>query len=138
MDFTQNFSTINLLIVFGATIAANLLGGLWYSPMLFGKPWRALSGKTSPSGEVGGTVGVFISSFVLHLIAASLLAALLGTNAGAQEGARLGALIGFGFVFTAMGATNLFEQRPILLVLINSGYHIVSLAVMGLIIGRWG
>jgi hypothetical protein len=138
MDFTQNFAAINLLVVFGATIAANLLGGLWYSPIVFGKPWRALTGKAAPSGEVGGTVGVFISSFVLHLIAASLLAALLGVNAGAQEGARLGALIGFGFVFTAMGATNLFEQRPIPLVLINSGYHIVSLSVMGLIIGKWG
>jgi hypothetical protein len=37
-----------------------------------------------------------------------------------------------------MGSTNLFERRPITLILINSGYHVVSLCLMGFIIGTWG
>jgi hypothetical protein len=138
MDFTANFSAINVLIVFGATVVANLIGGLWYSPFLFGKIWRAALKKGAASGEIPNSVGVFISSFILHLISASMLAALLGPSAGGQVGARFGALLGVAFVFTAMGATNLFEGRPIRLVLINSGYHVVSLSAMGFIIGQWG
>ena len=83
-------------------------------------------------------VGTFISAFILHLLAASLLAALLGPSAGGATGFQFGSLIGFAFVFTAMGATNLFERRPVVLVLINSGYHILSLGAMGYIIGNWG
>ena len=118
-------------------IAANLLGGLWYSPLLFGKPWRALSGISRGDSTMGAPAGVFVASFTLFLISASLLAALLGPNAGGQDGARLGALIGVSFVFTAMGATNLFEHRPLPLILINAGYHIVALSIMGFIIGQW-
>lgn len=138
MDFTDNFSSINLLVVFVATLVSNLLGGLWYSPIFLGKPWRAALSKKPQASADTNMVGVFISSFVLHLLAASMLAAMLGPSAGAIEGIQLGTLIGFTFVFTAMGATNLFEQRPISLILINSGYHIVSLGLMGFIIGTWG
>jgi len=138
MDFTANFAAINLLVVFAATVAASILGGLWYSPILFGKPWRAANNMGPASGEMKNSVGVFISSFVLHLISASMLAALIGPTSSPQDGMRLGALIGVAFVFTAMGITNLFEQRPFILVLINSGYHVTSLCLMGFIIGQWG
>ena len=136
MDFTVNFSSINLLVVFAATIVANVLGGLWYSPFMFGKPWR--KGNAMPAAMGGASAGTFISSFVLHLIAASMLAALLGPSADGMEGLQLGAVIGVSFVFTAMGATNLFEHRPLYIIAINSGYHIVSLSLVGYIIGRWG
>jgi hypothetical protein len=49
----------------------------------------------------------------------------------------LGSLIAVAFVFTAMGMTNLFERRPIHLILINSSYHIASFTLMGFIIGAW-
>ena len=136
MDFTINFSSINLLIVFAATVAANFLGGLWYSPIVLGKPWRAAIGLVS-SGEMTNPAGTFISGFVLQLLAASMLAALLGPSASGIEGLQLGTLIGFSFVMTALGMTNLFEHRPVSLILINSGYHIVSYGLMGFIIGQW-
>jgi hypothetical protein len=136
MDFTIHFASINLLIVFAATVAANLLGGLWYSPAVLGKPWRAaLGGKAS--GEMTNPSGTFISGFVLQLLAASMLAALLGPSASGVEGMQLGMLIAFSFVMTALGMTNLFERRPISLILINSGYHFVSFGMMGFIIGQW-
>jgi len=138
MDFTINFSAINWLVVFAATLVANLLGGLWYSPLMFSKPWRAASSMEESAGEIGSSSGTFVASFILHLISASLLAALLGPSATAVEGLQLGALIGFSFVLTAMGVTNLFEHRRSILILINSGYHIVSLSLVGYIIGQWG
>jgi len=137
MDFTENFSAINLLVVFGATVAANLLGGLWYSPIFLGKPWKAALGREL-AGEMTNQVGTFVSSFVMHLVMASMLAALLGPTATPQEGMRLGALIGVAFVATALGVTNLFERRPLTLIAINSGYHVAALCLMGFIIGQWG
>ena len=138
MDFTINFDAINVLVVFAATIAANLLGGFWYSPFFLGKPWRAALHMGPASAEMSNSIGVFISGFMLHLISASMLAALLGPSAGGLVGIQLGSLIGFAFVFTAMGTTNLFEHRSLVLILINSGYHVVSLGLMGFIIGTWG
>jgi hypothetical protein len=138
MDFTINFGAINLLVVFGATVAGNLLGGLWYSPVLFGKPWAKANGiKLGQYDGNANVPGIFISSFILQLLAASMIAGLLGTNAGGADGAQFGAIIALCFVFTAMGMTNLFERRPIHLILINSFYHIVSFTIMGFIIGTW-
>ncbi|MGQ0765763.1 MAG: DUF1761 domain-containing protein [Gemmatimonadota bacterium] len=42
---------------------------------------------------------------------------------------------GAGWVATAYGPTHLFEQRSFALMAINDGYHVVTLTVMGLIIG---
>jgi len=138
MDFTLNFGAINLLVVFGATAAANLLGGIWYAPFVFGGLWRRVSGLPGSQESMVNPAGTFVSGFILQLIAASLLAGILGTNAGLVEGVQLGTLLGFGFVFTALAVTNLFERRSLILILINAGYHIVAMGIMGAIIGSWG
>lgn len=137
MDFTINFAVINLLVVFAATVAANLLGALWYSPFLLGKPWRAASNKAAPSGEMSNPAGTFIAAFLLQFVAATMLAALLGPGSSGIEGARLGALLGFSFVFTALAITNLFERRPLVVIAINSGYHVTALCLVGFIVGQW-
>ncbi|MCP4001964.1 MAG: DUF1761 domain-containing protein [Gammaproteobacteria bacterium] len=138
MDFTINFGAINLLVVFAATLASNLLGGIWYSPLVFGKPWAKANNINLGEQGMRNVPATFIASFVLQLIIASLIAALLGPNAGGMEGVQLGFIMAFSFVLTAMGMTNLFECRPIHLIMINSFYHIVSFCLMGFIIGAWG
>lgn len=137
MDFTINFGAINLLIVFGATVAANLLGGIWYSPLLFGKPWAAANNIKLGEQGMQNAPFTFVSAFVLQLFAASMIAALLGPNSSGGEGAQLGTLVAFSFVLTAMGITNLFERRPLTLILINVSFHVVAFGLMGYIIGEW-
>lgn len=137
MEFSLNFSSMNLLVVFGAAIAANIIGALWYSPFMFGKLWRAAAGLGETTGSMSNPVGTFISAFVLQFLAACMIGGLVGHNAGLTEGSRLGALLGFALVFTAIGMINLFEARPKSLVLIHGGYHITALCVMGGIIGQW-
>lgn len=138
MDFTINFDSINLLVVFGATVAGNLLGALWYSPIMFGKPWAAANNIEIGSGGIQNVPGTFVTSFILQLVAASMIAALLGPSATGSEGMLLGAVISVSFVFTAMGITNLFERRRLHLIAINSAFHIVCYTMMGFIIGRLG
>lgn len=137
MEFSTNFSSINLLVIFGSAVAANLVGALWYSPFLFGKFWRADAGLGASAGSMSNPVSTFISAFVLQFVAACMIGGLLGHNAGFTEGSRLGALVGFSLVFTAVGMINLFEGRPRRLVFIHGGYHIVALCVMGAIVGQW-
>ncbi len=137
MEFTLNFASINLLVIFGATVVANLMGPLWYSPLLFGKVWRKDAGLGESADSMSNPVPVFIAAFVLQLLAASMLGGLLGNNAGASEGAQLGVLLGFTLVLTAIGVTNLYESRPTRLIFIHAGYHMVALCVMGAIIGQW-
>lgn len=137
MEFTLNFTSMNLLVLFGATVAANILGALWYSPFAFGKPWRAAAGLGEGSGSMGNPVGTFMTAFILQFFAACMIGGLAGNNAGFTDGSRLGALLGFSLVFTAVGMINLFEARPKRLVLIHGGYHITALALMGGIIGQW-
>ena len=81
--------------------------------------------------------GTFVAGFTLQLIAASMLAALLGSSATGVEYLQLGTLIAFSFVMTALAISNLFERRPLSLIVINSSFHIVSFGLMGFIIGQW-
>jgi len=37
---------VNIWAVLLAAVSSFLLGGLWYSPMLFLKPWNAAMGRT--------------------------------------------------------------------------------------------
>jgi len=136
MEFTINFDSINLLAVFTATLAANLLGGLWYAPFFLGKPWKAAAG-IAVGESMTNPAATFTAGFALQFIAASLLAALLGPSGDILEGVQLGALLSFAFVFTALSISNLFEHRPVQLILINAGFHIAALSLMGAIIGAW-
>ena len=75
--------------------------------------------------------------FILSLIASFFLAMFIGAEAGAGFGALAGFMAGFGWVFTFMGISYLFESRTLAHFLINSMYSVVSLTIMGLIIGAW-
>lgn len=136
MDFTVNFDSINYLAVFVATLIANLLGGIWYAPFAFGKVWKSAARITADT-PMSNPAATFTAGFVLQLIAVSLLAALIGPSSSGIEGLQLGSLLGFGFVFTALSITNLFERRPVPLILVNASYHVATMAVVGFILGSW-
>jgi hypothetical protein len=130
-------SALNYMAVVVAALSSFLIGGIWYSPILFAEPWMADSGLTKEDLEQGRPVKTFGGAFVLSLLIAVNLAFFLGANAGLAWGAGAGALAGFGWVAASMGITFLFERKPLRLFLIDAGYHGVAYAVMGAIIGVW-
>ena len=73
-------SDVNLWAALAAAASAFLLGGLWYSPLLFLKVWSRESGfgDTPPKG--GHPAKVFGVSFLFSLIAAYAFAFWLGPN----------------------------------------------------------
>lgn len=129
---------INYFAVVAAGLSAFLIGGIWYSPLLFKRQWRAVNGFTDADAKRGSPAVIFGGSFVLCLLMALNLAAFLsGPDTTASWGAATGALAGVGWVAFGLGVVALFERRPVSYVLINGGYWAVALTVMGLILGAW-
>ena len=82
-------------------------------------------------------VKIFGLTFLLSLIAAVNLAMFLGPESRPAMGALWGFLAGFGWVATFIGTHYLFERKSLVLFLINAGYSVASLTVMGLILAAW-
>ena len=128
---------LNLWAVLVAALSTFLIGGLWYSPAVFGKAWMKENGFTEESMKGGNMAKIFGLSFILGLIAAINLAMFMGPENKPEMGALWGFLAGFGWVATFIGTHYLFERRSFKLFLINSGYSIVALTIMGIIIAAW-
>jgi hypothetical protein len=136
MDMQNAFQNLNWLAIIVAAVSAFALGFIWYS-LLFSKLWMKENGFTEESMKNANMVKIFGLSFLLMVFASFNLAMFVGKDAGASFGAIAGFLAGLGWVFTFMGVTYLFERKSLVLFLINSLYSVVSLTVMGLVIGVW-
>lgn len=137
MNMQHAFQNLNWLAIVVAAISAFILGGLWYSPIMFAKRWMKETGITEETTKQVNMLKIFSFAFILSFIAAFFLAIFIGTRAGAFKGSLAGFMAGLGWVFTFMGISYLFESRTIAHFLINSVYSVVSLTIMGLIIGVW-
>ncbi len=131
-------SAINWLAVLVAALSTFLLGGLWYSPVLFGKAWMKENGFTDDDMKKGNMGMIFGLSFMWSLVMAANLAMFLNdSKTDTAWGATAGFLAGFGWVAMSIFIIGLFERRSLRYLLINAGYMTVSFVVMGLILGAW-
>jgi hypothetical protein len=127
---------LNFWAILVATISAFVIGGIWYSPVLFGRLWAKANGFEANPPVAGAKT--FAGSFLLSLIMAFNLAMFLNdSKTDTAWGATAGFLAGFGWVAMGIGVVALFEKRPWAYVLINGGYLTVALVVMGAILGAW-
>lgn len=137
MDIQNAFQNINWLAVIVAAISAFALGALWYSPLLFVKRWMKETGITEESAKESNMALIFGITFILSFVAAFFLALFIGPDAGGGFGALAGFMAGIGWIFTFMGISYVFERRSFAHFMINAMYSVVSLTLMGLIIGIW-
>jgi hypothetical protein len=128
---------LNIWSVLVAGLSTFLIGGLWYSPAVFGKAWMRENGFTEDSMKNANMVKIFGLAFVLAVVASVNLAMFMGPENRPAMGALWGFLAGFGWVATFVGTHYLFERKSFTLFLINAGYSIVSLTIMGVIIAAW-
>jgi hypothetical protein len=129
---------INYLAVLTAAVSTFVIGGLWYSPLLFQRAWMRAAGVSEGDLKKGGEARIFGGAFVLSLLMAFNLAAFLaGPDTTVAWGATAGALAGLGWVALGIGVVALFERRPIAYTLVNGGYWAVAFVVMGAILGAW-
>jgi uncharacterized protein DUF1761 len=129
---------LNWLAVLAAAVSTFVIGGLWYSPVLFGRAWMSVNNLSETDLARSNMAKIFGLSFFFALIMAANLAAFLAEpRTTAAWGATAGFLAGFGWVALGIATIALFERRSWKYVLINCSYMTVSFVIMGLILGAW-
>jgi hypothetical protein len=133
----ESFS-INFLAVVVVAIGKNLLGGLWFSPLLFEKAMCDLSGtsvETMRRGMprkiaielVGNLVLAFAFLHAVHYSGATTLA----------QGAVVGFLNWFGFVAVTTFAAVNWSGQPFKLWAISNAIFLITLMIMGAVLAVW-
>jgi hypothetical protein len=127
---------VNWLAILIAALAKFAIGGVWYSPQVFGPRWGAIVG-VSPEAFKASMARAMIVDILASLVLAWVLANVLKfTGAvGLVPGVRVAFFLWLGFVATPLISTTIYEGRPMALFGINGGYWLISMLVMGGIIG---
>jgi len=140
----MHMHSLNWLAILVAGISTMVVGFLWYSPLLFAKPWMREMGydpnDKAKTDEMKKTAGpAYAGSFVAGLLSAFTLALILhGLRA---EDLHFGIMASFhiwlGFVATVQFTSALFTKQSMKLFAINTGYQLVCYLVMGTILTVW-
>ncbi len=140
----MEFMGVNLWSVLAAAVATMILGFLWYSPLLFAKPWTLAMGydpndKAKMEEMRKGAGKLYGITFIASLISAFVLGKVIEitTVNSIFYGMKIGFAVWMGFVTTVQLTSTLFKKRPIKLYLIDTGYQLVCYLVMGAILARW-
>lgn len=126
---------VNLIAVLVCGVASLALGGLWYSPVLFGKVWQRSAGLSDEQAKSGNMAMIFGLAFSLSLVAAYVFGMFLGTTMPLAGAVGAGFSAGLCWVAASFGINYLFERRPLSLWAVNGGYHTVQFTLFGLILG---
>ena len=129
------FDDLNWLAVIVAAVAYWVLGAVWYNDAVFGKQWKAATGKDmgQPNATqiVGNLVLWFIAALALALIAKEIRADGFG------DGIVLGLVVSIGFIGTNRINAGLYEGRNKALMMVNAPYGILGFMIMGAILSTW-
>lgn len=138
MDAVQ----VNYVAVFMAGVVSMVVGFLWYSPFFFGKPWMKLMGLNAKDmKEAQKKMGpMYALSFAVTLVTAVVLYHVM-TYSGAYnhyDKMMLALSTGFwvwvGFVAPVQVTEVIFGGKKWNLFFINTGYQLVSLVAMALVL----
>ncbi|MEJ6791749.1 MAG: DUF1761 domain-containing protein [Lacinutrix sp.] len=155
----------NYLAILVAAIAPIVIGFLWYNPVFFGNAWMQEAEMTLEKMKSGNMALIFsltlLLSFVLVFFLQNLTTHQMRVFALAQgelgetethlafvqeygnefrsfkHGALHGVLAGVFLFFPVIAINGMFERKSWKYIFINSGYWIISLAIMGAIICGW-
>jgi hypothetical protein len=129
--------TVDWVGIIVATVAAMLIGGLWYGP-LFGKSWMTLIGKTTEEVHAQGglayliaALGAFVTAIVMTYVTQWAAADGFG------EGALVGVVMWAGFIVSTLVTGGVFEGRPWELIMINSGNSLLTFFIVGGIVAAF-
>jgi TRAP-type C4-dicarboxylate transport system permease small subunit len=123
---------VHILVAAASTL---VIGFIWYHPKLFGSAWMSSLGFTEDDLKKGNMAliygtGFLISAFIAHRI--YQYAGHPDENLGNfAHGMFHGAVSAGGVAVAVLTLNSIFERRSITNILINAGYWLVTLAIMG-------
>jgi len=130
----------NYLAILVAAIACFLVEAGWYYHFL--QPWLDGIGRTREWLTGPGALSPALQ-YATALIAEALVATAISCVTqltGAQtalRGVQVAGLLWLGFVLPIWSTEYVFEVRSISLLLINGGFWLLGMIVMGAIVGGW-
>ncbi|MDB4905306.1 MAG: hypothetical protein JWO05_90 [Gemmatimonadetes bacterium] len=130
---------VNWIAVLVATIAGYALGAAWYSPPLFATQWMADLGKQREEmGKMGQAMTVgFIATLVTALSIELVLAKFYEGTVTVVTGVKVGLLLGVGVYAVTLLSDYMYANYPRRLFMINAGYRVLMMVIMGAILGAW-
>ena len=157
---------VNFYSVLASGFITLVLGFIWYHPKIFGTIWMREAGLTAEQLSKGNMLKIFGLTFIFSLMIGMIMQPIiihqfgaLGMIGGYEEnakpsytqfmadygtayrtfkhGALHGFMTGFLLAFPLVAINGLFERKSWKYILINSGYWILSLTIIGAIISGW-
>jgi len=128
---------INIFAIIVSIVVYWILGAIWFSAKIFGKPWtKALGRNIEDLGpDIKQVLGSFLANFVVVVLFAIILE-LIGSY-DLVTALLIALLIGVGFIIPTDLYDVIFEDKNITAFLIDIGYHILGIIIVGLILGLW-
>ncbi len=137
---------INMLAILVAVVVNFIIGFIWFTP-LFGKIWGKEMGHDPTvkpdkmvmvKGMVFMIIGNFLFAWVLaHNIAAWMFVPGMKDMNPLSNGLMAGIFTWVGFYFPGHLGSTVWENKSWKLFFINSGYSLLSLIVVSLILTHW-
>ena len=132
---------INFIAVVVAAASNMIIGMLWYSQLMLGKMWMKLSGMTALSKKEAeemkksSTPAMFVST-ITSLLTAYVMAHFVSflSLQTTAEGAQLGFWLWLGFTGASGLSDHMFTKNPLQLFVLNTGYRLIALVVMGAVL----
>lgn len=134
---------VNYLAVVLAMLSSMVVGSIWYARAVFGKTWIKLA-KVDVKTDTAGMLKPIAVTLVVSLITAYVLAhvAYLSNqffnNSFLQDTLMTAFWLWLGFTAARFVTHDAFEGRPAKLTVLNLGNELVTIMLMGLIIGQMG
>ena len=157
---------INFLALIAAAVSALMIGFIWYNPKVFGTAWMKAAEMTEEQIKGGNMAKIFGLALLFAFLLAFALQFITIHQTGAmgmiggdpsqarpsynafmadygnafrtfKHGALHGTIAGIFIALPIIGTNALFERKGAKYIFINSGYWIVTLAIMGGIVCGW-
>ncbi len=137
----QAILTLNYIAAFVVAIVGFMLGWLWYSPVLFAKPWMAEM-KITPEAIKAAKYNMarlFATGLLCTFVSTIGLGVIINAchTANPLKGAAVGLFIGMTIVGARFKNGSLWEGKSAKLQAITIGHEIALFTVQGAILALW-
>ena len=128
--------SIDLMGVGAATVVAMIIGALWYSPVMFLKPWMLAQGKEYPCPPQKGAGTAILNAATMSLISALALSEVFSWRqvSNVEDALVTALLMAVGFVVSNQLLRDRFHMATPMLSLINAANTVVTYLAMGLVL----
>ena len=133
---------INYWAALIATMAAIVIGSIWYTPKVFGTRWSKLANVDMDRPASSATMAIIttvIVSFITAWVLAGSVAIAWHFYGGSYFSSAIvtGLTLWAGFTAGRLITHEVFMGRPSQLTILNVSYELVLVVVMSVVIGAW-